>query len=73
MQTILKGGEVSLEIRDLVLNRTSGNPLYVEELTHRLLEGGSIQKKDHQFVLSGKASALQIPDTIQGIIATRMM
>jgi predicted ATPase len=53
-------------------NRTSGNPLYIEELTHSLLEKGSIQKKNHQFVLSGKASDIQIPDTIQGIIAARM-
>jgi predicted ATPase/energy-coupling factor transporter ATP-binding protein EcfA2 len=72
VQAILEGGEVSPEIRELILNRTSGNPLYMEELTHSLLENGSIQKKDHQFVLSGKASDIRIPDTIQGIIAARM-
>ena len=72
VQDILEGGKVSPEIRELILNRTSGNPLYMEELTHSLLENGSIQKKDHQFVLSGKASDTQIPDTIQGIIAARM-
>ena len=72
VQAILEGGKVSPEIRELILNRTSGNPLYVEELTHSLLEDGSIQKKDHLFVLRDKASALQIPDTIQGIIAARM-
>ncbi len=72
VQAILEGGEVSPEIRELILNRTSGNPLYMEELTHSLLENGSIQKKDHQFVLSGRASDIQIPDTIQGIIAARM-
>jgi predicted ATPase len=72
VQAILEGGEVSPEIRELILKRTSGNPLYMEELTHSLLENGSIQKKDHQFVLSGKASDIQIPDTIQGIIAARM-
>jgi class 3 adenylate cyclase/tetratricopeptide (TPR) repeat protein len=72
VQAILEGGEVSPEIRDLILNRTAGNPLYVEELTHSLLESGSIQKKNHQFILNGKASALLVPDTIQGIIAARM-
>ena len=72
VQAILKGGEVSPEISELILNRTSGNPLYMEELTHSLLENGSIQKKDHQFTLIGKASNIQIPDTIQGIIAARM-
>ncbi|GAG15075.1 unnamed protein product, partial [marine sediment metagenome] len=43
-----------------------------EEFTHTLLENGSIQKKDHQYVLSTKASDIQVPDTIQGIIAARM-
>jgi tetratricopeptide (TPR) repeat protein len=72
VQAILEGGKVSPEIRELILNRTSGNPLYMEELTHSLLENGSIRKKDHKFVLSGKVSDIQIPDTIQGIIAARM-
>jgi tetratricopeptide (TPR) repeat protein len=72
VQAILEGGEVSPEIRGLILNRTSGNPLYIEELTRSLLENGSIQKRDRQFVLSHKASAIQVPDTIQGIIAARM-
>jgi len=72
VHAILEGGEVSSEIRELIINRTSGNPLYLEELTHSLLGNGSIQKKEHQFVFSGTASAIQIPDTIQGIIAARM-
>jgi class 3 adenylate cyclase/tetratricopeptide (TPR) repeat protein len=72
VQAILEGGEVSPELRELVLNRTSGNPLYMEELTHSLLENGSIQKEDHEFVLSVKATDIQVPDTIQGIIASRM-
>jgi class 3 adenylate cyclase/predicted ATPase len=72
VQAILEEGEVGPEIRELILNRTSGNPLYMEELTHSLLENGSIQKKDHRFFLSGKATEVEIPDTIQGIIAARM-
>ena len=72
VQAILEKGEVSPEIRELILNRTSGNPLYMEELTHSLLENGFIQKKNQMFVFRGKASEIQVPDTIQGIIASRM-
>jgi class 3 adenylate cyclase/tetratricopeptide (TPR) repeat protein len=72
VQAILKGGEVSPEIREFILNRTSGNPLYMEELTHSLLENGSIQRENNHYVLRGKSSEIQIPDTIQGIIAARM-
>jgi tetratricopeptide (TPR) repeat protein len=44
----------------------------MEEFTHTLLENGSIERKDEKYVLSGKASDIQVPDTIQGIIAARM-
>jgi tetratricopeptide (TPR) repeat protein len=44
----------------------------MEELTHSLLENGSIQRKENQYILSRKTSEIQIPDTIQGIIAARM-
>ncbi|MEE4352867.1 MAG: hypothetical protein V2J25_08360, partial [Desulfatiglans sp.] len=51
---------------------TAGNPLFMEEFTHTLLENGSIERKDEKYVLSGKASDIQVPDTIQGIIAARL-
>ncbi len=72
VQSILEEGEVAPELRELVLNRAAGNPLFMEEFTHTLLENGSIQKKDHEYVLSTKASDIQVPDTIQGIVAARM-
>jgi class 3 adenylate cyclase/tetratricopeptide (TPR) repeat protein len=72
VQAILEGGKVAPEIAGLVLGRAGGNPLFVEELTHSLVENGSIQKKDHQFVLTRKPSEIEVPDTIQGIIAARM-
>ena len=72
VQNILEGGEVVPELKELILNRAGGNPLFVEELTHSLMENGSIQRKDHQYVLTTRASEIKVPDTIQGIIAARM-
>jgi class 3 adenylate cyclase/tetratricopeptide (TPR) repeat protein len=72
VQYILEEGEVAPELRDLILNRAAGNPLFMEEFTHTLLENGSIQKKDHQYVLSRRVADIQVPDTIQGIVAARM-
>jgi class 3 adenylate cyclase/tetratricopeptide (TPR) repeat protein len=69
---ILEGGEVVPELRELIVNRASGNPLFMEELTHALVQNGSIQKKDDCFVLARDVSNIQVPDTIQGIIAARM-
>lgn len=72
VQTILEGGDVAPELRELIMSRTSGNPLFMEELTHSLLENGSVQKLEGQFLLTRKDSEIQVPDTIQGIIAARM-
>jgi len=72
VQAILEGGEVVPELRELILSRTTGNPLFMEELTHTLIENGTIQKKNNTYVLSRKTADIQVPDTIQGIIAARM-
>jgi len=72
VRAMLEEGEVAPELRELILKRAAGNPLFMEEFTHTLLENGSIQKKDHQYVLNRKPSEIHVPDTIQGIIAARM-
>ncbi|MBI4767029.1 MAG: guanylate cyclase, partial [Deltaproteobacteria bacterium] len=72
VKAILEGGETAPELSNLILNRAAGNPLFMEELTHSLLENGSIQRTGDQYVLSKKTSDLQVPDTIQGIIAARI-
>ena len=72
VQVILEDGAVVPELKELILGRASGNPLYVEELTQSLLENGTIQKKDHEYVLARKPSEILVPDTIQGIIAARI-
>jgi class 3 adenylate cyclase len=69
---ILEDADVAPELRDLVLKRAAGNPLFMEEFTHTLLEDGSIQKKDHQYFLATRPGDIHVPDTIQGIIAARM-
>jgi class 3 adenylate cyclase/tetratricopeptide (TPR) repeat protein len=72
VQSILVGGEVAPELRELILTRAAGNPFFMEEFTHTLLENGCIQRNNHEYVLTTKPSDICVPDTIQGIIAARM-
>jgi class 3 adenylate cyclase/tetratricopeptide (TPR) repeat protein len=72
IQAVLQDGEPVPQLKELILNRAAGNPLYMEEFTHTLLENGAIQCKDQKCALIKKASEIQVPDTIQGIIAARM-
>jgi hypothetical protein len=70
VKAILEEGEASNDVKEVVLNRAGGNPLFVEELIHSLLENGSIVKRDTMYVLSRRPS--EVPETIQGIIAARI-
>jgi class 3 adenylate cyclase/tetratricopeptide (TPR) repeat protein len=69
---ILEGGDAAPELRELILGRAAGNPFFIEELTLSLLANGSIQRKGESFFLAKDASGVQVPDTIQGIIAARL-
>jgi tetratricopeptide (TPR) repeat protein len=69
---ILEGGEVVPELKELILKRAAGNPLFMEELTQTLLQNGSIRKTQDRFILTKEITSSQVPDTIQGIIAARM-
>ncbi len=60
------------QLQELSLSRSSGNPLFMEELTRSLLENGSIEKRENHFVLRRDIAGVQVPETIQGIIAARM-
>ena len=72
IKAMLEEGDVAPELKELILNRAAGNPLFMEELTYTLIENGSIKKSDNRYVLSRNISDIQIPDTVQGIISARM-
>jgi class 3 adenylate cyclase len=72
IRAVLYDCEIEAELETLILDRSAGTPLFIEELTHSLLENGSIQREDNQCFLAIAPKDIQVPDTIQGIIAARM-
>jgi predicted ATPase len=69
---MLEDAEVAPELRDLILSRAAGNPLFMEEFTQTLIENGTIEKQDDKYILNRKITEIHVPDTVQGIIAARM-
>ena len=59
-------GRVASDLRQLILDRAAGNPLFLEELTHSLLENGSIRKTDHQYILSKSPRTSRSPIPSRG-------
>ncbi len=57
---------------ELIHDRTSGNPLFIEEVCYSLIEEGVVVVKGEEATLSKSLSKLSLPDTVQAIIRTRL-
>jgi class 3 adenylate cyclase/tetratricopeptide (TPR) repeat protein len=69
VSSLLGTGLLTPEARELLLERSGGNPLYAEELARTLRERGAV---DEHGLLLGDLPELGLPDTIQALIAARL-
>jgi class 3 adenylate cyclase/predicted ATPase len=61
------------DLRDMILQRTDGNPLYVEEVLRTLIDNHTLEPAgDGQWRLARAVGALMVPDTLQGVMMTRL-
>jgi predicted ATPase len=64
--------ELTGEIQDLILERSEGNPFYVEEIINHLTEQGLIVQDDQGWHATEEITAVGIPDTLQGVLLARI-
>jgi class 3 adenylate cyclase/tetratricopeptide (TPR) repeat protein len=69
---VLDAVSVAADLKQLILKKCAGNPLFVEEFIHALLENEYIKRENGQFVLAPESDSIKIPDTIHGIVAARI-
>ena len=60
------------EVVNDLLDKTDGNPLFIEEVTKLILESGSLEKEQGVYHLKGTLKELSIPKTIQGLLMARL-
>jgi class 3 adenylate cyclase/tetratricopeptide (TPR) repeat protein len=69
----LLGADPSITpLTPLLITRTEGNPLFLEESVRALVETGSLVGKPGAYRLVRAAEAIQIPATVQAILAARI-
>ncbi len=66
------GREFPSEVRDQIITKADGVPLFVEELTKTVLESGLLVETDSRFVLVGPLSALAVPVSLEGSLLARL-
>jgi class 3 adenylate cyclase/tetratricopeptide (TPR) repeat protein len=72
IRAILDDCSIDPKLESLILNRSAGTPLFIEELTHNLIENGSIRRESDQCFLAIPPEKILVPETLQGIIAARI-
>jgi tetratricopeptide (TPR) repeat protein len=68
---IIGVGELPRPVESFILERTAGNPFYIEEVTKTLEEMNALEKVEGIDV-ARELDGLQIPATIQGVLMARV-
>src|SRR5262252_8314124 len=69
---VTRGRVLPTEVIKQIIDKTDGNPLFVEELTKAVLESGILIEKDEGYRLDGRLPPLAIPATLQDSLMARL-
>lgn len=72
MQSVFKTEMLPAGLRDLIFERTAGNPLFIEEICHGLIEDGVVVVQERVASLTRPLNDLVLPETVQSIIRSRL-
>ncbi len=69
----LLGNDPSLdELKQVLVERAGGTPLFLEELARRLVETGQLTGEPGDFRLVGNATDVEVPGSISAIVSARI-
>ena len=72
IETVTQGKALPQEIRDQIVAKTDGVPLFLEEVTKRVLASDALHSEADRYVLHGRLSELEIPATLKDSLTARL-
>ncbi len=70
---MIGGVKLPSELRQLILSKGGGNPFFIEEVVRVLIDNRVIKKMPNgAWKLAGNLTGIELPDTIHGIIISRI-
>lgn len=60
------------KIQNYIMNKSQGNPFYVEEVIKSFLESGLIVKRGKRWVIKKEIKKVDIPNSVQDVIMSRI-
>ena len=65
-------GALDARVRDTLLRRAQGNPFFLAELLHLLVDRGVLRREGERWVLDGPVSDALLPAGVQAVLAARI-
>jgi predicted ATPase len=59
-------------LRQVIRAKAEGNPFFVEEVLRMLIDQQALERDGDGWRLTGDVAGLEIPDTLQGVLAARI-
>ena len=72
LEKVTRGKELPEEVRDQIVAKSDGIPLFVEELTRTVVESGLLTEQAERYELSGPLPPLAIPTTLKDSLMARL-
>jgi class 3 adenylate cyclase len=69
---LTEGKALPTQITDRIVERADGIPLFIEELTKTLLEGGLLREEDDRYILAGSLPSFAIPASLHDSLLARL-
>jgi class 3 adenylate cyclase/predicted ATPase len=72
VESMVGGRKLPSEVRDQIVEKTDGVPLFLEELTKSVLESGLLREEKGVYVLAAALTPLAIPSTLHDSLMARL-
>jgi adenylate cyclase len=72
IEALFGGSPFPQELRDRIVERAGGNPLFLEEIVRSLIENGKLAREGSSWRTLANDGAAEIPLNIQGILLARL-
>ena len=59
-------------LRELLVERSDGNPFFIEELLGELVDVGVLERRDGDWAVRGEEATISMPDTVYAVLAARL-
>ena len=72
IQNLLKMPEHLHDVSSLILEKSEGNPFYIEEIVRSFIESGVLKRNNGGWQITKDISSFEVPDTVDVVIRSRI-